>query len=226
MNRNVCLFNLGERWELVRTLARAGRIDDIEPQIYIQNYGTLKRIANDNRPKPQHNRNLLNFWIGGPPGSGKSWEAHFTWPEHLIYKKNLTRWWDRYDNQPIVIIEDVDAYNVEFTRDFKIWMDVYVFSVEKKNLGEFPIRPKVLIVTSNYTIDQIWHKDEMSRVAINRRFESFWKTNRDVLVLDGCRDAVFDLCGVPRVPRPLDPLEPDVPMVIGDDWEALLADLD
>ena len=65
----------------------------------------------------------------------------------------------------------------------KIWADCYAFQYESKGGGGMG-RPKRLIVTSNYTIRDIFGEDEAMCEAITRRFEVIELTleNRDMVL--------------------------------------------
>lgn len=181
-----------ERWDLARTLARSGDLDQIESRIFIQYYNTLKRIAQDNRSNPEDLPEPAAVWLWGLSGCGKSYEAHHTFPKERVYIKDLTKWWDGYEDQEVVIIEDMDVYSREFTRCLKIWADQYAFPAEVKG-GSKIIRPKLIIVTSQYTIEKIWQDCLESRQALLRRFVVLNKLQRDVRLLTGYSNMFGDL---------------------------------
>lgn len=75
-------FELGQRalkrnnktdWERVRQCARLGRLDDIDADVYIRHYNSLKRIAVDHMEPVAVQREVNVFW--GPTGVGKSRRA-------------------------------------------------------------------------------------------------------------------------------------------------------
>ena len=55
----------------------------------------------------------------------------------------------------------------------KKWADRYAFDAEVKG-SKFIIRPERIIVTSNYSIDDIFFQDTMIREAIKRRFTALY----------------------------------------------------
>lgn len=155
-----------ERWANILSLAKKGEIEEIEPRVVIAHYRTLKKIADDYKPPPTSMDHLDNKWFYGPSGTGKSRKARTDYPGAYIKLNN--KWWDGYDDQKVVIIEDLDKYDVALGGHLKRWCDHYPFPAEYKG-GVKEIRPKTIIVTSNYHITEIW-EDENTTEPLLRRF--------------------------------------------------------
>lgn len=156
------------RWELARQCAQTGEFDKIDADIYMRCYSTVKRIYSESQHVPPAlDGALQNEWIYGPAGTGKSTKAHTENPG--AYLKGLNKWWDGYQSQSSVIVDDMDPYHKSLAQDFKQWAHHLPFPAESKGAA-MTIRPKKIIVTSNYSIDQIW-EDQTTREAIKRRFK-------------------------------------------------------
>ena len=106
-----------------------------------------------------------NEWICGPPGCTKS--RPFQEMKPAVYTKAQNKWWGSYDHEEVVLIEDFDM--VVLGSLLKIWADRYSFIAEIKGC-ELWIRPKRIIVTSNYTIEELFHQDPKLVAALTRRF--------------------------------------------------------
>jgi len=109
---------------------------------------------------------LKNLWIHGDAGTGKTALADSILPN--AYPKNCDKWWDGYDRQTGVILNDLDKYHVSLGHDLKLWTEHRSFIAHTKG-GALRIRPEIFIVTSQYTLDEIW-TDSETRDALRRRF--------------------------------------------------------
>lgn len=155
-----------ERWELARKAAQEGRLDDVPADIYLRHYRTLKEVSKDHMQVPADLNQLAGVWITGIAGCGKSRKARVDYPSS--YLKMANKWWDGYQAQPTVILDDLDKAHACLGHHLKIWTDRYAFLAESKG-SAMAIRPVTICVTSQYTIEEIW-EDEETRAALNRRF--------------------------------------------------------
>lgn len=158
-----------EKWRKVIALAEEGKMDEIKdeyPGIYVLHRPKL--LALRKRPTMILN-DLVNEWWVGPTGTGKSRKLWADYPDH--YPKALNKWWDGYDNEEIVAIEEFNPEAGKYLAHFmKIWADRYPFSPEIKGATIKKIRPKKIIVLSNYTIQQCFERSE-DCLPLLRRFK-------------------------------------------------------
>ena len=71
------------------------------------------------------------------------------------YQKEKNKWWCNYTGQDTVAIEEADPKTMEHLADrLKVWADRYPFPGEIKGGRLEGIRPKKIIVTSNYSIEE------------------------------------------------------------------------
>lgn len=157
-----------QAWATAKDLAISGDIESIDASIYIPHYNTLKRIKADHAPKITPIPTLDHEWHHGPTGTGKSRKVRTENPTAFI--KDANRWWDGYIGEDTVIIEDVDKYDVKLGRYLKLWGDHYAFPADFKHQGKLDIRPKKMIITSNYAPRDIW-TDEKTYEPIERRYK-------------------------------------------------------
>lgn len=163
--------NEQQRHALAYTAAKEGRLDDIPGDIMLRSYGNIKRIAFDHqRPPPGLEGELINEWIYGPAGTGKSTRAFAENPG--AYLKAVNKWWDGYTDHATVIVEDMDPFHKSLALEFKLWGQHQPFPAESKG-STTAIRPKKIVVTSNYSIDEVWD-DPTTREAMHRRYREIY----------------------------------------------------
>lgn len=155
-----------QRWQTAWDFAKRGEIENIPPDIRIRQYSALRRIERDYMPPMERLGGPCGLWIHGLSGCGKTRSVLDTYPD--AYPKPRNQWWDGYQREPIVLVDDVDRFDVRLGGFFKHWADAYPFISENKG-GSQKIRPSKLIVTSQYTIEEIWEDNE-TREALLRRF--------------------------------------------------------
>nr|WAE42537.1 MAG: replication associated protein [Cressdnaviricota sp.] len=154
------------RWLKVLRACQAGQwswVEENEPYLWLLQE---KRIRSHFKC-PKSIDVLENEWIYGPTGTGKSRVARETYPDAYI-KDASSHWWDGYNGEEVVIIDDLDKYHVKQGYYLKVWADHYAFPAQIKG-GQQMIRPKKIIVTSNYSPEDIW-QDSTTVDPIKRRF--------------------------------------------------------
>lgn len=155
-----------KRWEQAWDHAKAGRIEEISADIRIRQYSAIKKIAQDYMPPLPRLEGPCGTWIVGAAGSGKTRAVLDQHPD--AYPKPRNQWWDGYQREPIVLVDDIDIFDVRLGGKLKHWADAYPFIGESKGTS-VKIRPQRIIVTSQYKIEEIW-TDQETRQALLRRF--------------------------------------------------------
>lgn len=107
----------------------------------------------------------------GPPGTGKSRAVFQSFPS--AYIKLSGKWWDHYNGESTVILDDFDGSFLSFG-DFKRYIDRYPCLMEIKG-GVVPLLATHWIITTNVYPSHWWSKKvtgQDGRDAIWRRISS------------------------------------------------------
>ena len=168
-----------QRWRDVIRLAELGDMDTLReehPDVYFNKLGCINAVhAARKRSVADIDGELEHQWIVGPSGCGKSRLARDENPGAFVKLMN-GKWWDGYDDEDVVILDDWDPYMAAQGGDMKRWCDRYVFPAEIKGAVR-KIRPRKLVVTSQYRINECW-VDKKTVAAIERRFTVVDMTSR------------------------------------------------
>ena len=144
------------KWKDIIELAESCKLDVIKddyPAVYLMHKAKLESLMDPKlTPFDDELKDHFEWWYG-PTGTGKSRKVWEEYPIH--FDKQLNKWWDGYAYQEVVVIEEADPKKCEHMAYFlKRWADRYPFRAEIKNGHLNNIRPKKIIVTSNYSIKE------------------------------------------------------------------------
>jgi len=113
-----------------------------------------------------------NIWCYGAAGTGKT----SMYMNEQTYQKLINKWWDDYDGEDDVLLDDVDPESMKYLAGhLKRWADRYPFRAETKG-GTLCLRPKRIIVTSNYSIEDCFPNPQ-DVAAMRRRFKVIHKVS-------------------------------------------------
>jgi len=149
-----------KKWEDTWVLAKQGDLESIDKSHLISYYNTINKIRRDYAPKPKDlvykRADCPNLWVYGPTRTGKSYFIRNN-PEYnqSLYLKPCNKWWDNYESEEYVLIEDVGVDHNYLGYHLKIWADRYTYRAEVKG-ASVVLRPKAILVTSNYHPKEIW----------------------------------------------------------------------
>lgn len=161
-----------DRWKNIRELCNQRRWSDLPDNFVCMHPNNPKRIRQLylDGVKKEELPVLENYWFWGSSGTGKSRSAR-QWCRDkglTYYVKMLNKWWDGYEHEDVVIIEEWSPENKDLVALMKVWTDHYPFRAEVKG-DSMEIRPKHFIVTSNYEPSDLW-PDARDLEPILRRF--------------------------------------------------------
>lgn len=159
-----------QRLTQIRDLARSGKIEDVGdlyPSEYIRYIGNLERIAKRNMVTADDLDSVTGIWIEGSSGCGKTRYVKENYPD--AYDKLPNKWWDGYQGEDYVLIDDLSPQHEMLGYHLKRWCDLYSFPAETKG-GMTNIRPKKIIITTQYTMRAIF-ADNALVDALKRRCE-------------------------------------------------------
>jgi hypothetical protein len=164
--------NKKEDWDKIWEAAKQGDLESIPATIRTIHYKTLKAIAKDHMIFKDSDH-LRGIWIWGEAGSGKSrWVRQQALEMgYGLYPKLCNKWWDGYQNEKLVVMDDLGPNHECLAQQIKIWTDRYDCILETKG-GAVHSSYEWFIITSQYSPEEIF-KDEKDLAAIKRRCQVY-----------------------------------------------------
>ena len=134
-------------WEEVKENAQKGQLNKIPADIYVKHYSMLRQIAKDHQVNTNRDSPRQCYWYHGTAGCGKTRRAVSEHPE--AYMKLSNKWWDGYQGQEAVILDDLDPRVAAcLVQHLKHWSDPWGKMPGEIKGGQVPLTYNVFIVTS------------------------------------------------------------------------------
>ena len=160
-------------------------IDNKYPKPFVNCYRNLQAIRKDHTPKVDNLADVCGIWIYGESGVGKTRLVTKLYPD--AYLKRMNKWYDGYNGEDVIVLDDLDPSHSFMGYELKKLADRYCFLAEIKNASMY-IRPKRVVVTSQYPIEAIWKEDKETTKALKRRFKIIHATDDNINLLLNTKD--------------------------------------
>lgn len=157
--------------------AKQALIDDDISFMQVRAYQTARALLEE----PYEHDDHRGVWIFGPEQVGKSRlvRAHVKATGMRMFDKPQNKWWDGYDGEELVLMDDFDQKGDWADHYLKRWTDRYACSGEIKG-GKVQLRHKVFMITSNFSIAEIFKAlPEVTIRAIEKRFKVIYIKDKD-----------------------------------------------
>jgi len=119
-----------------------------------------------------HKTEVVVIW--GKTGVGKTRSIMDNYPHEEIYIHNGTKWWEHYDHQPVVVLDEFYG-QIAHSEMLKL-MDRYPHRVECKG-GSYNFSPHVIIITSNKSPWEFYKMEHDWKPAFFRRIGAVYHIN-------------------------------------------------
>ena len=149
---------------------QGGSVEDLinnHTEVFVKYYRGFQQLVHLTSDYYRHDQ-CRGVWIHGPPGVGKTSCVYHKVCHSDIYLKAQNKWFDGYDGQTTILLDDLDGFGRVLSHYLKIWMDLHPCVGETKG-GTTKLRHHRFIVTSNYTPAELWPEDPLLCAAIERR---------------------------------------------------------
>ncbi|AHH31475.1 replication-associated protein [Dragonfly larvae associated circular virus-6] len=168
----------GDWWEQGEPPMMGARSDLAEVALMVRNGASLEQVAEENpEVYVRYSRGLQALqtkvmkhrterpnvtWIWGSTGVGKTRYAVELCDS--FYMKDGTKWWDGYEQQKWIILDDFHwDGKVESFREFLRMIDRYKYQGETKG-GHVKINSPQIVITCEHAPDKFWYDTKLDQV--------------------------------------------------------------
>lgn len=188
----------GQRKDLeavVETIRQSGRMSEVvraHPDTYIKYHRGIEKLFGYLSERTERSWKTETIIYYGEPGTGKSRAAKEISENrgYKIYYKTRGDWWDNYNGQEAVIIDDFYGW-IKYDEMLRI-TDRYPLQVPVKG-GFTEFLAKLVIITSNRPISDWWRGgwfDNIASSALLRRVDVYenWQFISGNLIRTDCNE--------------------------------------
>lgn len=120
-------------------------------------------------------KELTVYWLYGPPGSGKT---HYVWGhEEDVYVPISEKWWDGYNGEKAILIDDFRPTWCSFERLLKL-LDKYPLRIEAKGTS-MQAQWDTVYITTPENIDNTFINSDENLDQVKRRVTDIGQFNGD-----------------------------------------------
>ena len=119
-------------------------------------FAALKHVSLQHRTDIPH-----VTWLWGAAGTGKTRTA--TENHESFYIKDGSHWWDGYEQQEAVVLDDFDGNHCDY-RDFLRLLDRYPYQGQVKG-GYVPVNSPYIYITCEHPPTMFWTGNELAQVT-------------------------------------------------------------
>jgi len=171
--------------ESIKTGTKVLDIRQDNPMMYHQYGRTLNQLESDAKNNNVRINMTEGVWIFGSTGKGKSHLARELCIGQSVYTHTTKDkgWWDRYDQQDVVIIDDFRG-EIEYNELLKL-VDKWEHYVSRRGRDPISFNSKLVIITSSLPPNRVYNRRcaEDSIEQLKRRF-IIWDIDLDQEVTD------------------------------------------
>lgn len=119
-------------------------------------------------PRRTTPRKCYWFW-SEESGTGKSRKAFELWPD--AYPKMANKWWDGYQGEKVVILDEFDPEHACLGSHLKKWSDPWAPFIAEYKQAALPPDYDIFVVTSNCSLETLFGDKPHFYTQLLRRFE-------------------------------------------------------